>query len=342
MPSSSWKGRPARRHSGRGRRGAEIDLGPAFHALAESLPQRGVVLVFSDCPTDPESLALGLRHLKYGGHDVGLFHIVDPAEEAFPFDDPLLLEGLEGEGEQRVDARWLGDAYRAEFREFRIRLRRPAGTIASTTDSPGRTFRRSMCCDRFSDGSDATCCRLRRRRLVTPPQEETRRRGSQNGPFPRSAGTRSRSGRPRPTGAPVTIPGRESSGSSRQWPSSTRIRVAARRTGESPLPVTMKASSGCEGSRQVTGRPVTPSTRPLAECRFRMGSCRPVERHGGLPGLQATAGSGNRVRGSGLELGGTEEEAVACHEEPAPPAIAVPEPAVVLPGEDDRHDVGVL
>lgn len=102
--------------------GEAIDLGPAFHALAESLPQRGVVLVFSDCLTDPESLALGLRHLKYGGHDVGLFHIVDPAEEAFPFDDPLLLEGLEGEGDQRVDARWLGDAYRAEFREFRIRL----------------------------------------------------------------------------------------------------------------------------------------------------------------------------------------------------------------------------
>lgn len=101
-----------------------IDLGEAFHALSDSIRQRGMVLVFSDCLTDPASLALGLRHLRYRGHDVALFHIADPAEEDFPFDEPLLLHGMEGDGEQKVDGRWLAEAYRTEFRDFRTNLER--------------------------------------------------------------------------------------------------------------------------------------------------------------------------------------------------------------------------
>lgn len=101
---------------------AEIDLGQSFHELAETLGKRGVVLILSDCLTAPESLLLGLRHLRYRGHEVSLLHIVDPAEQDFPFDDPLVLKGLEGLGEQRVDARWLASAYREEFRGFQERL----------------------------------------------------------------------------------------------------------------------------------------------------------------------------------------------------------------------------
>lgn len=106
-------------------RGAvELDIGHAFHDLAESLGKRGVVILMTDCLADPESLLLGLRHLRFRGQDVALFHIVDPAEETFPFDDPLVLQGLEGLGEERVDARWLAAAYREEFRACRQQLER--------------------------------------------------------------------------------------------------------------------------------------------------------------------------------------------------------------------------
>ena len=103
---------------------AELDLGRAFHDLADSLGKRGVVILLTDCLADPESLLLGLRHLRFRGHDVSLLHIVDPAEETFPFDDPLVLEGLEGLGEERVDARWLAGAYRDEFHAFQQQLER--------------------------------------------------------------------------------------------------------------------------------------------------------------------------------------------------------------------------
>jgi uncharacterized protein (DUF58 family) len=97
-------------------------LGQSLNELAELIRRRGLVLVFSDCLTDSESLLLGLRHLQFQGHDVTLFHVVDAAEEEFPFDEPLQLQGLEALGEQKVDARWLASAYREEFREFREAL----------------------------------------------------------------------------------------------------------------------------------------------------------------------------------------------------------------------------
>jgi len=135
----------------------EIDLGKSFHELAETLGKRGVVLILSDCLTAPESLVLGLRHLRYRGHDVSLLHLVDPAEQDFPFDDPLLLQGLEGLGEQRVDARWLAAAYREEFQAFQTQLERDCRDHhidyrLTRTDTPPEELLREFLSGRWNDG----------------------------------------------------------------------------------------------------------------------------------------------------------------------------------------------
>ena len=102
-------------------------LGPLLGELAARLTRRGVVILFSDLFTDVDELLAGLKHFRYRRHDVVIFHVLDPREIDFAFDEPLLLRGLEGLADVEVDARRLREAYVAEFdaylRQVRTRCR---------------------------------------------------------------------------------------------------------------------------------------------------------------------------------------------------------------------------
>ena len=96
----------------------ETALGPVLHDLAERITKRGLVIVLSDLFDDPESLLLGLKHLHHSRHDVSLLHIIDPAEQDFPFEEPTLFKGLEILQESLTEPRSIRDAYCREFDAF--------------------------------------------------------------------------------------------------------------------------------------------------------------------------------------------------------------------------------
>lgn len=93
-----------------------------LHEWAEQDSRRGVVVVISDFLGDLDALRAALRHLRSRRHDVLLLHIVDPAEQDFPFDEPTLFHDVEGGPAQPVDCRQVRLAYLAEFDRFRRRL----------------------------------------------------------------------------------------------------------------------------------------------------------------------------------------------------------------------------
>jgi uncharacterized protein (DUF58 family) len=97
---------------------AKTSLGPIFHDLAERFKKRGVVVILSDLFDDPASLIAGLKHLRHRRHEVVLFHVIDPAEEEFPFRDLTLFKGLEGLPQELVDPAALRKAYVQEFEHF--------------------------------------------------------------------------------------------------------------------------------------------------------------------------------------------------------------------------------
>jgi uncharacterized protein (DUF58 family) len=66
-----------------------------LHQLADSLVKRGMVVVISDLLDDPESVINGLRHFRFRGNDVIVFHVLDPHEVDFPFERPTRFEDLE-------------------------------------------------------------------------------------------------------------------------------------------------------------------------------------------------------------------------------------------------------
>lgn len=119
----------------------KTNTGPIFHDLAERLKKRGVVLVLSDLFDDVKSMLAGLKHFRHRRHEVLLFHVLDPAELEFPFQQTTLFKGLEQLPDVLTDPRSLREAYLKEIetylREIRMGCRAVgADYLLVRTDQP--------------------------------------------------------------------------------------------------------------------------------------------------------------------------------------------------------------
>ncbi|HXG61344.1 MAG TPA: DUF58 domain-containing protein [Planctomycetota bacterium] len=70
-------------------------IGPLLHELADRLRRRGLVFLITDAFDEVPPLLDGLRHLRFQGHEVILFHVLHPDEIAFPFDGMVKFDGME-------------------------------------------------------------------------------------------------------------------------------------------------------------------------------------------------------------------------------------------------------
>jgi uncharacterized protein (DUF58 family) len=92
-------------------------LSAADH-LAEVLPRRSSVVVLSDFLDENQDSLKRILALRQRKNDVAVFHLVDPAELTFPFDDPTLFLDMEGEGRIEVNPREIKESYLEEFGAF--------------------------------------------------------------------------------------------------------------------------------------------------------------------------------------------------------------------------------
>jgi uncharacterized protein (DUF58 family) len=70
-------------------------LVPPLRKAVELLRRRGLIALISDLYEEPESVADAVRALRYAGNDVLVFHLLDPTELEFPFEDAQSFEDLE-------------------------------------------------------------------------------------------------------------------------------------------------------------------------------------------------------------------------------------------------------
>lgn len=70
-------------------------IGPLLHDLAQQINRRGLVFLISDCFDDVPLLLDGLRHLRFAGHEVTVFHVMHPDEMDFPFNGMVKFDGME-------------------------------------------------------------------------------------------------------------------------------------------------------------------------------------------------------------------------------------------------------
>lgn len=73
----------------------EGKLPAALRLVANSRGKPGILVLLSDCYEDPEVLGRALGTLRARGHDLIVFHLIDPAERDLPFDAPGTFEDAE-------------------------------------------------------------------------------------------------------------------------------------------------------------------------------------------------------------------------------------------------------
>ena len=55
--------------------------------LADRIRRRGIVVLVSDFYEDPDRVVDAVKRLRFRGNDVIVFHVLDPAEIEFPFEE---------------------------------------------------------------------------------------------------------------------------------------------------------------------------------------------------------------------------------------------------------------
>lgn len=101
----------------------ETNIGSNLKQVASMLRHRSLLMVMSDLLTDPEEVIDSLRMLRYAGHDLILFHVLDEAEVTFPFSGSVDLVEPETSDHQIVDAAGIRADYIQAVNELRERYR---------------------------------------------------------------------------------------------------------------------------------------------------------------------------------------------------------------------------
>lgn len=98
-------------------------LAGALHKLAEKIPQRSLVVVFSDLFTDVDELLSCFQHLRFRKHDLAVFHLLDRAEMAFDFAHPMRFLDLESPFALLAEPEMIRRQYFEELNRFLERVK---------------------------------------------------------------------------------------------------------------------------------------------------------------------------------------------------------------------------
>jgi uncharacterized protein (DUF58 family) len=102
----------------------KTSIAPLLHDLAGQLRRRGLVFLISDCFDDVEALLGGLQHLRYGGQEVTVFHVLHPDEMDFPFNGMVKFDGMEDGIKLLTRPQLIRPAYQRALRTYLEELQR--------------------------------------------------------------------------------------------------------------------------------------------------------------------------------------------------------------------------
>jgi uncharacterized protein (DUF58 family) len=94
-----------------------------LHDIALMMKRRSFVVLISDLLGDVDDILSGLDHLRFDGHNVVVFHTLDPYEIEFPFKGTWRFEGLEEELPVTTQAERIRNDYLAAFHAYMAALR---------------------------------------------------------------------------------------------------------------------------------------------------------------------------------------------------------------------------
>ena len=101
----------------------QTNIGQVLHDLAGQIKRKGITILISDLFDDEEKVLDGVQHLRFGGSEVIVFHVMDPYELEFPFSGMVEFQGLEMPDKLLTRPREIRKSYLREMEAFRTRIR---------------------------------------------------------------------------------------------------------------------------------------------------------------------------------------------------------------------------
>ena len=98
-------------------------LSAPLHRMAEHFKRRGILLLISDFYDEPEAILDAIKPLKFLGNDLIVFHVLDPQEINFDYDEASAFEDLESRDQIPVVPQSFRDQYRSLIQEHVTSLR---------------------------------------------------------------------------------------------------------------------------------------------------------------------------------------------------------------------------
>jgi uncharacterized protein (DUF58 family) len=87
-------------------------LSAPLHKMAEHFKRRGILLLISDFYDEPDAILDAIKPLKFLGNELIVFHVLDPQEINFDYDEASAFEDLESRDQIPV----VPQSFRAQYR----------------------------------------------------------------------------------------------------------------------------------------------------------------------------------------------------------------------------------
>jgi len=105
-------------------RGRSTDLTPPLKRIVEMVRKRGLLILISDLFAPITALEANLSNLRACGHEVMLFHVLDPAEVSFNFEQASMFRDLESGERLYIDPGAARRDYVAKLRDHTAAVER--------------------------------------------------------------------------------------------------------------------------------------------------------------------------------------------------------------------------
>lgn len=102
-------------------------IGNTLHAISEKLPRKGLVILISDLLDDKENVMKGLKHIRYLGHDVIVFQLLDPGEWELASKNKHRFKDMETGEDIKLDVRQIRNEYHARIATYCDTINRECG-----------------------------------------------------------------------------------------------------------------------------------------------------------------------------------------------------------------------
>jgi uncharacterized protein (DUF58 family) len=98
--------------------GEKTRISPTLHTIAERVKRRGLIVLISDMLDRPDDVLMGLKHFRHRGHEVIVFHVLDPRELDLDYRDEVEFQDMETDRKLRVEPAFLKEDYSRDVRKW--------------------------------------------------------------------------------------------------------------------------------------------------------------------------------------------------------------------------------